>query len=88
MRYTHDYTEQNNKLCAEGLAWDERAHTLTALFERDAAAHLAGLTKEDVGAVWVYLDEQGEEAAWFDYENFVGSIYAVTGQRSYEVHAN
>jgi hypothetical protein len=85
MRYTHNYTQQNDELCAQGLAWDERAHTLTALFEREAAQHLAGLTKEDAGAVWLYLDKQGEEAAWFDYENFVGSIYAVTGKRSTEI---
>ena len=85
MRYTHNYTQQNDELCAQGLAWDERAHTLTALFEREAAQHLAGLRAEDMGAVICYMDSKGEEAAWFDYENFVGSIYAVTGKRSTEI---
>lgn len=86
MRYTHDYRQDNDTLCAQGMAWDERAESLTARFEREAAADLMGLTRQDVGAVIVYLDQQGQEAAWFDYENFVGSIYAVSGQRSYEVH--
>lgn len=85
MRYTHNYANENTQLTAQGLDWTERAAQLTAQFERDAAEHLQGLRAEDVGAVICYMDSNDEEAAWFDYENFVGSVYAISGQRSFEI---
>lgn len=54
-------------------------------FERECAEQLRGLTRRDVGAVMQYIDSHGDEAAWFDYECMVGSIYADTGRRSWEV---
>jgi len=55
-----------------------------AVFETEAAQHLVGLKRQDVGAVMLYLDAQGQEAAWFDYENFVGSVRALGGTASDE----
>lgn len=55
-----------------------------AQFERDAAEHLVGLTADDVGAVVLYMDANGVEQAWYDYENYVGSIRALGGTASDE----
>ena len=81
-RYTHDYLSQ----------WEQGLHGnsdstefFTEQFEREAAEHLQGLVREDVGGVICYYDAEGEEAAYFDYENLVGSVYALTGFRSYEI---
>lgn len=81
-RYTHNYIDlynakaHNNECVAE---------FYTAMFEREAAEHLQGLRAEDVGAVICYYDSNDDEAAYFDYENLVGSIYTVTGRRSDEI---
>ena len=80
--YTHDYLDlyianAHGEQCA--------SEFFTEMFEREAAEHLQGLTAKDVGAVVLYMDSEGEEAAYFDYENLVGSIYAITGRRSYEL---
>lgn len=81
MRYTHNYLQQ----------WEQGQHGTEdscdyyiELFEREAAEHLRGLRREDVGGVVCYYDSEGLEAAYFDYENLVGSIYSITGQRSDE----
>jgi hypothetical protein len=82
MRYTHNYIDlhnanaHNNKCVAE---------FYTAMFEREAAEHVQQLRAKDVGAVVCYYDSSNNEAAYFDYENLVGSIYAVTGRRSDEI---
>ncbi len=82
MRYTHNYLP----------LWDKDTHGdrdssefYTELFETEAAEHLQGLKRDDVGGVVCYYDTEGLEAAYFDYENLVGSIYAITGRRSDEI---
>lgn len=83
-RYTHDYMHM----------WEQGAHEVserdssefyTDLFELEAAEHLQGLVRDDVGGVICYYDSRGLEAAYFDYENLVGSIYSITGRRSDEI---
>lgn len=83
-RYTHDYMGM----------YEQRAHSIsdrdssefyTDLFELEAAEHLQGLVRDDVGGVVCYYDSEGLEAAYFDYENLVGSIYSITGRRSDEI---
>jgi hypothetical protein len=73
-RLTHNYEHMQFDYCYDSVA----------VFERDAAEHLVGLRADDVGAVICYMDANGEEAAWFDYENFVGSVRALGGTASYE----
>lgn len=84
-RYSHDYSNEDSVLYARGQDWSERAAHWTREFEQSAAGYLEGLQREDVGAVLLYLTAEGEEAAYFDYENMVGSVYALTGRRSYEI---
>ena len=81
MRYTHDYMPQ----------WQQAAHGdhvssefYTELFEREAAEYLRGCDSDDVGGVVLYL-RGGDEVAFFDYENLVGSIYELGGKRSDEI---
>jgi len=81
-RHTHSYLAQ----------WEQRLHGdsdstefFTEQFEREASEHLQGLRREDVGGVICYYDAEGLEAAYFDYENLVGSVYAITGRRSDEI---
>jgi len=48
------------------------------VFERDASDYLVDATRQDVGAVMLYY-RAGAEIAYFDYENLVGSVYALGG---------
>jgi hypothetical protein len=80
MRYTHNYFAQ----------WEADAHGdenssefFTEQFEREAAEYLRGCDSDDVGGVVLYL-RGGDEVAFFDYENLVGSIYELGGKRSDE----
>jgi len=73
--YTHNYLAQYNML-AHGDA--DSMDYYTARFEAEAAAYLEGATREDVGAVMLYLRD-GDEVAYFDYENLVGSVLALGG---------
>jgi len=82
MRYTHDYLTMY-KHGAHGST--DSTVFYTELFEAEAQEHLKGLEREDVGGVMRYLDAQDQEAAFFDYENLTGSIYAITGRRSDQV---
>ena len=75
MRYSHDYTK---KRFAD-------ADDCIALFEQQAKEYLVGLTADDVGAVVCYMDAEGIEQAYIDYERQVGSVYALTGKRSDEL---
>ena len=84
-RYTHDYAADYEAMRARGLWRVEITEAMIERFEREAAEYLRGCVSKDVGAVILYKDSEGEEAAWFDYENFVGSIYCITGRRSYEL---
>ena len=84
-RYTHDYTADYDAMLARGMWNFEITEAMIERFEREASEHLQGLTAKDVGAVILYMDSEGEEAAYFDYENLVGSIYSITGRRSYEL---
>ena len=81
-RYTHNYLHLYN---ANAHGDECSSEFYTELFEREAAEYLRGCVSKDVGAVVVYMDSEGEQAAYFDYENFVGSIYCITGRRSYEL---
>lgn len=72
---THSYDSTQFAEC-----WDS-----IAVFEREASEHLVGLHREDVGAVVLWTDSEGNEQAWYDYENYVGSVVALGGTRSYEV---
>ena len=84
-RYTHDYTADYAAMRARGLWRFEITEAMIERFEREAAEYLRGCVSKDVGAVVLYMDSEGEQAAYFDYENFVGSIYCITGRRSYEI---
>lgn len=66
--HTHNYDYTAFDYCYDSVA----------AFERDAAEHLAGSTSEDVGAVVLYYRD-GVEIAYYDYENYVGSVYALGG---------
>jgi hypothetical protein len=81
-RYTHNYLT----LWEQGQHGDaDSCEFYTELFEREACEHLQGLRADDVGGVVCYYNTEGLEAAYFDYENLVGSIYAITGLRSDEI---
>ena len=71
-----DYSEAFETMYNESVEVDvdEIAHELTIRFEREFADYLRGCDSEDVGAVILYL-RGGEEVAFFDYENFHGSVY-------------
>ena len=84
-RYTHDYAADYEAMRARGLWRVEITEAMIERFEREAAEYLRGCVSKDVGAVVLYMDSEGEQAAYFDYENLVGSVYAVTGRRSYEL---
>lgn len=71
--YTHTYDYTKFDYCYDSVAQ----------FEADAAVHLAGAASNDVGAVILYTRD-GEEVAYYDYENYVGSVYALGGTRSDE----
>ena len=58
-------------------------HELITRFEQEFAEYLRGCDSEDVGGVIVYL-RGGEEAAFFDYENFHGSVYELGHKRASE----
>jgi len=62
---------------------DDIAHELITRFEQEFADYLRGCDSEDVGAVIVYL-RGGEEVAFFDYENFHGSVYELGHKRASE----
>lgn len=80
--YTHDYLDL---YIANAHGEECASEFFTEMFEREAAKHLQGLRAEDVGAVICYYDSNDDEAAYFDYENMRGSIYAITGRRSDEI---
>ena len=58
-------------------------HELITRFEQEFAEYLRGCDSEDVGGVVLYL-RGGEEVAFFDYENFHGSVYALGHKRASE----
>jgi hypothetical protein len=76
--HTHDYLAQY-KAGAHGV--EDFMEYYIAAFERDTAAALEGTESQDVGAVILYT-RAGEEVAYFDYENLVGSVYAQGGTRA------
>lgn len=82
---THDYSEEYYALHDAGMEWDEASTMFIARFEAEAAEYLKGTRAEDVGAVICYYDANGEEAAYFDYENMWGNVYALNPVRGYEV---
>jgi len=82
MRYTHNYMSLYER---DAHGEEDFREFYTEQFEREAADALKGLTADDVGGVILYYDAEGKEAAYFDYENLVGSIYSVTGKRSDEL---
>jgi hypothetical protein len=77
-QYTHNYLAMYNE-GAHGEA--DFIDYYTELFEREAAAALEGAAREDVGAVMLYTRDDAE-IAYFDYENLVGSVYALGGTRA------
>jgi len=80
-----DYSEQFEQMYNENIEVDvdDIAHELTVRFEQEFAEYLRGCDSEDVGAVIVYR-RGGEEVAFFDYENFHGSIYELGHKRASE----
>jgi len=80
-----NYLEAFEELCAENIHADidDIAAELIVRFEREFAEYLRGCDSEDVGAVIIYL-RGGEEVAFFDYENFHGSVYALGHKRASE----
>ena len=73
MKYSHDYRKVSFK----------NAIAAIEQFEIEAAEYLRGCDSDDVGGVVLYL-RGGDEVAFFDYEMLVGSVYDITGKRSYE----
>jgi len=82
-QYTHNYMAMYEQGAHE-VSEQDTSEFYTDLFELEAAEHLQGLVRDDVGGVILYWDSEGQEAAYFDYENLVGSIYSITGRRSDE----
>jgi hypothetical protein len=82
MQLTHNYEHEYEQLIAQGVDWVDCANKLTKQFERDAKEYLRGLRRKDVGAVFLYLDKEGLEEAYFDYENMWGNVRALNGFRS------
>jgi len=80
MRYTYDYFAEYE---ANKHGNEDSSEFYTEQFEREAADYLRGCDSDDVGGVVLYL-RGGEEVAFFDYENLVGSIYELGGRRSDE----
>jgi hypothetical protein len=78
-----NYLAQFEDMYAKDMDIDDIAYELTLRFEREFAEYLRGCDSEDVGAVIVYL-RGGEEVAFFDYENFHGSVYALGHKRASE----
>ena len=80
-----DYTEAFEDMYNSDTEVDiyDIEHELITRFEREFADHLRGCDSEDVGGVVVYL-RGGEEVAFFDYENFHGSVYALGHKRASE----
>jgi len=72
-KYTHTFDYTQFESCFDSIA----------AFEQAAAQHLVDTVAEDVGAVVLYT-RSGEEVAYYDYENYVGSVYALGGTRSDE----
>ena len=80
-----DYTEAFEDMYNSDTEVDicDIEHELITRFEREFADYLRGCDSEDVGAVIIYL-RGGEEVAFFDYENFHGSVYALGHKRASE----
>ena len=80
-----DYTEAFEDMYNSDTEIDisDIEHELITRFEREFADYLRGCDSEDVGGVVVYL-RGGEEVAFFDYENFHGSVYALGHKRASE----
>ena len=80
-----DYTEAFEDMYNSDTEVDisDIEHELITRFEREFAEHLRGCDSNDVGGVIVYL-RGGEEVAFFDYENFHGSVYALGHKRASE----
>ena len=80
-----DYTEAFEDMYNSDTEVDisDIEHELITRFEREFADYLRGCDSNDVGGVVVYL-RGGEEVAFFDYENFHGSVYALGHKRASE----
>jgi hypothetical protein len=80
-----DYSEQFESMYNSDTEIDmhDIEHELITRFEQEFAEYLRGCDSEDVGAVIVYL-RGGEEVAFFDYENFHGSVYELGHKRASE----
>ena len=78
--YTADYTESFNELVKKHKYW-ELEEQFIERFERDYAKSLEGTRSRDVGGVVLYYRAR-KEVAFFDYENLVGSVYALGGLRA------
>jgi hypothetical protein len=76
--YTHNFEHKYAAMQAEGLWNFEITEKMIELFESQAAELLKGAKRKDVGAVMLYYKNK-QEIAYFDYENFVGSVYALGG---------
>jgi len=70
---THDYEAEADALYEQGRDWSFIAETLTERFE--TATRALWDRAEDVGAVMQYF--KGDRmVAYFDYENFWGTVLA------------
>jgi hypothetical protein len=83
--YTHDFADDYDTLEAKGMWNFEITDALIKRFEQQAAEYLRGCKRDNVGGVVIYIDKAGEEAAYFDYENCRGNVYAVNARRSWEL---
>ena len=72
--YTHNY--MSNYEANEHMGIDSIDYYVE-LFEQDAAAHLQHCTANDVGGVVLYMDNNDNEVAFFDYENLVGAVHTM-----------
>ena len=83
--YSHDYSNDYDAMRAQGLWNFEITDAMIERFEREAKRFLRGCKRDNVGGVVLYIDKAGEEAAYFDYENYRGNVYAVNARRSDEI---
>ena len=78
--YTVDYTETFNEQLKHNEDW-ELEEQFIEQFERDYATSLEGTRSRNVGGVVLYYKGR-KEVAFYDYDNLVGSVYALGGKRA------
>ena len=70
--HTHNYEKQ--AVAAYEASGEDVCNTYTELFELQTNI-LATATADDIGGLIVYYNTNSTLAAFYDYENFVGTVF-------------